>query len=100
MPVSFHVRAAMPEDATAIAAIYAPYVLQGVASFEVDVPDTEVILRRIAAILELGLPYVVAEIGREIAGYCYAIRFRPRAAYSFTVENLGNTSFLNNRQSR
>jgi L-amino acid N-acyltransferase YncA len=87
MPVSLHIRTAMPEDVDAIAAIYAPYVLHGVASFEVDVPEPAEILRRRAAIVELGLPYIVAEIGGEIAGYSYAGRFRPRAAYRFTVEN-------------
>jgi L-amino acid N-acyltransferase YncA len=81
------VRAAMPEDASAIAAIYAPHVIHGVASFEVDAPDAEEILRRKAAIAELGLPYLVAEIGGKVAGYAYASRFRPRAAYRFTVEN-------------
>jgi L-amino acid N-acyltransferase YncA len=87
MQVSVHVRTAEPEDVIAIAAIYAPYVLHGVTSFELEVPDAREILRRRAAILELGLPYVVAEIGGEIAGYSYANRFRPRAAYRFTVEN-------------
>ena len=87
MPDNLNVRTAMPEDVAAIAAIYAPYVLHGVASFEVDVPEPAEIFRRRAAILELGLPYVVAEIGGEIAGYSYASRFRPRAAYRFTVEN-------------
>ena len=87
MPASLHVRTAMPEDVGAIAAIYAPYVLNGVASFEVDVPEAAEILRRRAAIVKLGLPYVVAEIDGEIAGYSYASRFRPRAAYRFTVEN-------------
>jgi L-amino acid N-acyltransferase YncA len=87
MLVSLHVRTAMPEDVDAIAAIYAPYVLHGVASFEVDVPEPAEILRRRAAIVELGLPYVVAEIGAEIAGYSYATRFRPRAANRFTVES-------------
>ena len=81
------VRSATPEDAFAIAAIYAPHVLYGSASFEVEAPDTEEILRRRAAILELGLPYLVAEIDGEIAGYAYASRFRPRAAYRFTAEN-------------
>ena len=81
------VRAATPEDAFAIAAIYAPHVLRGTASFEVEAPDAEEILRRRAAILELGLPYLVAEIDGEIAGYAYASRFRPRAAYRFTAEN-------------
>ncbi len=81
------VREAMAGDAFAIAAIYAPHVLYGTASFEVEEPDAEEILRRRAAILELGLPYLVAEIGGEIAGYAYVSRFRPRAAYRFTVEN-------------
>jgi phosphinothricin acetyltransferase len=50
-------------------------------------PDAEEILRRRAAILELGLPYLTAEIEGQIAGYAYASRFRPRSAYRFTVEN-------------
>jgi phosphinothricin acetyltransferase len=71
----------------AIAAIYAPHVLNGVTSFEVEVPDAAEISRRRAGILELGLPYLVAEIDGEFAGYAYAGQFRPRAAYRFTVEN-------------
>ena len=81
------VRTAAPGDAFAIAAIYAPHVLEGTASFEVEAPDAEEMLRRRAAILELGLPYLVAAIDGEIAGYAYASRFRPRAAYRFTAEN-------------
>ena len=87
MESDVQVRAARPEDAAAIAAIYAPHVVYGVASFEVEAPDAGEIVRRRAAILELGLPYLVAEISGEIAGYAYASRFRPRAAYRFTVEN-------------
>jgi len=80
-------RTTMPGDASAIASIYAPHVLEGTASFEVEAPDAEEVLRRRAAILELGHPHLVAETGGEIAGYAYASRFRPRAAYRFTVEN-------------
>ena len=87
MQAVVRVRATEPDDAIAIAAIYEPYVLHSVTSFEVDVPDAGEILRRRAAILELGLPHLVAEIGGEIAGYSYANRFRPRAAYRFTIEN-------------
>ena len=87
MTSSVQVRASTPEDASAIAAIYAPHVLQGTASFEVEAPNAEEILQRRAAVLELGLPYLVAEISGEVAGYAYAGRFRPRAAYRFTVEN-------------
>lgn len=81
------VRDAQPEDASAIAAIYAPQVLRGTASFEEVPPDAEEMLRRMKAVLELGLPYFVAEIGGEVAGYAYASRFRPRPAYRITVED-------------
>ena len=85
------IRAATPADATAIAAIYAPHVLHGTASFETEAPTGDEISRRVSAILELGLPYLVAEVpnvaGAAIAGYAYASRFRPRAAYARTAEN-------------
>jgi L-amino acid N-acyltransferase YncA len=61
--------------------------LNGVVSFEVDPPVAAEILRRRAAVLELGLPYLVAEVDEEMAGYAYACQFRPCAAYRFTVEN-------------
>jgi phosphinothricin acetyltransferase len=81
------VRASTPEDVSGIAAIYAPHVRHGTASFETAAPDAQEILRRRSAILELGFPYLVAETSAEIAGYAYASRFRPRGAYRFTVEN-------------
>lgn len=81
------VRAAQPEDALAIASIYAPHVLCTTVSFEVVEPDVHEILRRRKAILELGLPFLVAELGGEVVGYAYANRFRPREAYRFTAEN-------------
>ena len=81
------VRPAEPEDASAIASIYAPHVLCSTVSFETVEPDVDEILRRRAAILELGLPFLVAELGGEVVGYAYANRFRPREAYRFTAEN-------------
>ena len=87
MVSDIHVRTASPQDASAIAAIYAPHVLNGTASFEIEEPNAEEILRRRAAVLELGLPYLVADINGEVVGYAYASRFRPRSAYRYTVEN-------------
>jgi L-amino acid N-acyltransferase YncA len=93
------IRAATPRDSAAIAHIYAPHVLHGTASFETSAPTADEISQRISSILALGLPYLVAEVpnavanklateaSAEIAGYAYASRFRPRAAYAFTVEN-------------
>lgn len=87
MQTQLLVRRAEANDASAIAAIYAPHVLHGTASFEVVEPGVDEILRRRTAIETLGLPFLVAELDGEIAGYAYANRFRPREAYRFTVEN-------------
>jgi L-amino acid N-acyltransferase YncA len=43
-------------------------------------------LRRWQAVLDRGLPYLVAEFEDYIVGFCYASQFRPREGYGFTVE--------------
>ena len=81
------VRAASPDDAAAIAAIYAPYVTASVISFETEAPDEVEIARRIAEGGDL-YPWFVAcdpETG-EVTGYAYACAFRARPAYRFSVE--------------
>jgi phosphinothricin acetyltransferase len=80
-------RDATPEDFPAIAAIYAHHVLHGHASFEETPPGADELLRRHAAVRGHGLPWLVAELAGEVAGYCYATPYRPRAAYRFTVED-------------
>lgn len=81
------VRAAVPADLAAIAAIYRPEVLGGTATYEIDPPDEAEFARRREAVLAAGLPWLVAEIDGRVAGYAYAGPFRPRAAYRWTVEN-------------
>jgi phosphinothricin acetyltransferase len=86
------IRPSRDADVAAIAAIYAHHVLHGVASFEEVPPDEPEIARRRAAIVERGLPYLVAERADgpntcRVAGYCYAGPFRPRAGYRFTLED-------------
>ena len=81
------VRAAGQGDIPAIARIYGYHVTHGLASFELDPPDEQEILRRYRGVLELGLPYLVAELDGAIAGYAYASPYRTRPAYRFTVEN-------------
>jgi phosphinothricin acetyltransferase len=71
----------------AIAEIYGHHVQHGVASFEIDPPDPKEISRRRSAVLELGLPWLVAEVDGDVLGYAYATPYRPRAAYRFTVED-------------
>src|SRR5207237_1364273 len=80
-------RPATLADVSAITAIYRPAVLEGTASFELEPPDEQEMLRRLEAITDAGYPYFVAELGGRVAGYAYANAYRTRPAYRFTVEN-------------
>ena len=81
------IRPASMADAAALAAIYGHNVLHGFGTFEEIVPSTEEMGRRLSTVLGLGLPYLVAEIDGEVAGFAYASAFRTRAAYRYTVED-------------
>ncbi|PWJ68315.1 MULTISPECIES: GNAT family N-acetyltransferase [unclassified Fibrobacter] len=107
------IRSAKVEDASALLAIYKPYVENTAITFEYDAPSVEEFARRIRGTLEK-YPYLVLErigdnarnIGTvassecivdgttsgncagaaEILGYCYAGVFKGRAAYNRSVE--------------
>ena len=81
------VRASTEADVARCAEIYAHHVLHGTASFEIDPPDQAEMTKRRAAVLELGLPHLVAERDGRIMGYAYAGNWRPRPAYKFSVED-------------
>ena len=79
-------RAATPDDAAAIAEIYAPYVTASAVSFETEPPGAAAMRERIEAGGEL-YPWIAAEdAGGALLGYAYAARFRDRPAYRFAVE--------------
>ena len=80
------VRDAALSDAPAVAEIYAWEVLHGTASFEEEPPSASEIAGRMAAVIERGLPWLVAEADGVVAGYAYASPFRARSAYRFTLE--------------
>jgi phosphinothricin acetyltransferase len=85
--MSVLVRDTTEADMPAIQAIYARQVLHGLASFEEMPPSTQDLLARRAGVLELGLPYLTAELAGEVAGYAYANAYRPRPAYRHTIED-------------
>jgi phosphinothricin acetyltransferase len=78
------VRAASVADAGAIAAIYAPYVSDGVASFEAEPPAAAELGARMGA--PPRLPWLVAEEAGAVLGYAYASRHRARAAYRWSAD--------------
>lgn len=78
------VRAAEPADADAIAAVYAPYVLQTAVSFEEEPPHPDEIRQRM--VQEPRLPWLAAERAGQVVGYCYASPHHQRAAYRWSVD--------------
>lgn len=81
------VRASTEADVARCAEIYGHHVLHGTASFEETPPDLAEMKKRRAAVLDLGLPYIVAEKEGRLLGYAYAGTYRPRPAYRYSVEN-------------
>ena len=80
-------RSATAADAPALAAIYGDACLHGVGTFEEVPPAADEMAARLASVLARGLPYSLAEIEGQVAGFAYAAPFRLRAAYRFTVED-------------
>lgn len=81
------VREARPDDADAIAAIYAHHVLHGTATYDTEPPSAEAMREKIAHVRAKGWPFIVVEAGGEVVGYAYATQFRDRRAYAHACEN-------------
>jgi phosphinothricin acetyltransferase len=81
------IRPAQERDLAAVQRIYAHYVEGTQASFEERAPDVGELRRRLAAVRERGLPYVVAVEDDAVLGYGYCTAYRARAAYRRTVED-------------
>ncbi|GAT10565.1 N-acetyltransferase [Mycolicibacterium novocastrense] len=86
-PSGILVRAAHRGDLGAIADIYAHYVENSVATFELVRPDREEWGRRYGAVVEAGLPFLSAVLHGEIVGYAYCAPWKTRPAYRHTVED-------------
>jgi phosphinothricin acetyltransferase len=80
-----NVRLAHPDDAPAVAAIYAPSVTSTATSFELIVPSAGEIAERIAKVSRHA-PWLVLTRDGDIAGFAYATPHRERAAYQWSVD--------------
>jgi phosphinothricin acetyltransferase len=83
MTASF--RFANAGDAAGIQTIYGPYCESSAVSFEVVAPSVAQIAERIARV-SVQYPWLVAEIGGELAGYVYACPHRERTSYGWSVD--------------
>ncbi len=80
------IRPARMEDAAALAAIYAPAVLQGTASYEIEAPSAAEMAQRLMRVKSHGWPWLVHVTMGKIDGFAYATQFRDRAAYRYCGE--------------
>lgn len=88
-PARIQLRPASVLDATQIAAIYNPYVLESTISFEEQPVSIDEMAGRIAQILQDQLPWLVAcdeDDGGTVLGYACASKWRVRPAYRHSVE--------------
>ncbi len=81
------IRLATPDDAAAIAAIYNPYILDSVITFEEIPVEASDIRERMITVSERGLPWLISEVDGQVLGYAYADRWRTRTAYRYSVES-------------
>ncbi|KAJ3016717.1 UNVERIFIED_CONTAM: hypothetical protein HDU68_012073 [Siphonaria sp. JEL0065] len=83
------IRPATIEDASAIQAIYNPYITDTIITFEEEAVSIDEIKSRIESILSQGYPYIVYQDPetKQILGYAYSSQFRTRNAYRFTTES-------------
>ncbi|GIJ70856.1 GNAT family N-acetyltransferase [Virgisporangium ochraceum] len=84
MPV---ISPAAPADLGAVARIYAHYVTDTVVTFEETPPTVADWRARHDDLAARGLPFLVATVDGEVAGYAYAGPWRPKPAYRHTVED-------------
>ena len=73
-------------DAPALCAIYNPYVLDTVITFEQSPVSELDMAQRIRDYTTL-YPWLVAEVDAKVVAYAYATRWRTRAAYDYTLES-------------
>ncbi len=77
------IRAATTEDADAILQIYSYYVLSTHSTFELAPPTLNSMEDKIE---QSRYGWLVAELEENVVGYAYATQWKPREAYSKTVE--------------
>jgi phosphinothricin acetyltransferase len=84
------IRASTDLDVPAMLAIYLHHIARGVedlGDYEPEPPDAEDLKRRRKSMRSKRLPHLVAEIDGVVAGYAYAVMFRKRPAYRYTVKH-------------
>jgi len=84
------VRASRDADVPAMLSIYLHHIKKGVDpafAGDFEAPDTEDLKRRRKSMRGRKMPHIVAEEAGRVIGYAYAVPFRKRPAYRYTVKH-------------
>src|SRR5579859_5647384 len=81
------IRTAHADDMEQVAAIYAHYVVNSVATFELDPPAAGAWRERLDDLGDRRLPFLVADAAGGVAGYAFLAPWKPRPAYRHTAED-------------
>ncbi|HTR14432.1 MAG TPA: GNAT family N-acetyltransferase [Roseiarcus sp.] len=84
------VRNSRDADVPAMLAIYLHHIRRGVDPDlvgEFETPDAEDLKRRRKSMQRRRMPHIVAEEDGAVVGYAYAVPFRKRPAYRYTVKH-------------
>lgn len=84
------IRPSTDVDVPAMVAIYSHHIGRGigdVGAYEVEGIDDEDLKRRRRNMRAKRLPHLVAALDGEVAGYAYAVPFRKRPAYRYTLKH-------------
>lgn len=80
------IRAFDINDLKAVLEIYNYYILNTTATFDLEILSPEVYLEKIKQI-SAEYPFIVFEENKEILGFAYGSKFRPKPAYNYVVES-------------
>jgi L-amino acid N-acyltransferase YncA len=84
------IRASRDEDVETMLAIYRHHIARGVdpsLMHDAEMPDPDDIKKRRRSMRKQQVPHLVAEIGGAVVGYAYAVLFRKRPAYRYTLKH-------------
>jgi L-amino acid N-acyltransferase YncA len=86
----FVIRPSRDEDVEAMLAIYRHYIGRGVdpsLMHDAELPDPDDIKRRRRNMRKRNIPHLVADSDGAVVGYAYAVLFRKRPAYRYTLKH-------------
>jgi L-amino acid N-acyltransferase YncA len=89
-PENIVVRNSRDADVAAMLAIYLHHIRKGVDprhEGDIEAPDADDIKRRRKSMHRRKMPHIVAEERGIVLGYAYAVPFRKRPAYRYTVKH-------------